>query len=58
MKAAIKRIRANRLALKKVGANILDELGDEGLIGEWKSACKIEKSDKNDPSDTPTEPNQ
>ena len=43
VKAAIKRIRANRMSLKEIGENILDELGDEGLIGEWKSACKIEK---------------
>ena len=53
VKAAIKRLRANRMSLKEIGENILDELGDEGLIGEWKAACKIEKRAKNEPPPTP-----
>lgn len=53
VKAAIKRIRANRMSLKEIGENILDELGDAGLIAEWKAACKIEKRAKNEPPPTP-----
>lgn len=33
--------------------NILDDLGDEGLIGEWNAACKIEKRAKPEPPPTP-----
>lgn len=54
VKAAIKRLRANRLSLKEIGENILDEHGDAGLIGEWKSVCKIEKRNKNEPPPTPS----
>lgn len=58
VKAAIKRIRANRLSLKEIGENILDEIGDAGLIAEWKSACKIEKRAKNEPPTTPAKGNE
>ena len=53
VKAAIKRLRANRLSLKDIGENILNAHGDEGLIAEWKSACKIEKRNKKEPPPTP-----
>lgn len=53
VKAAIKRIRANRLGLKEIGENIVEETGDAGLIAEWQSACKIEKRSKNESPPTP-----
>jgi hypothetical protein len=43
-RAAVKRLKANRRTLKTIGENILEENGDAGLIAEWKSACRIEKS--------------
>lgn len=43
-RAAMKRLKANRRILKTIGENILEAHGDAGLIAEWKSACKIEKS--------------
>lgn len=54
-KAAIKRIRANRVSLKEIGENILDAIGDAGLIAEWKAASRIEKRSPNDPPPTPPE---
>jgi len=53
VKAAIKRLRANRMSLKEIGENILDELGDAGLIAEWDSASKIEKRNPSEPPPTP-----
>jgi hypothetical protein len=42
-RAASKRLKANRRTLRDIGANILEEHGDAGLIAEWKSACRIER---------------
>jgi hypothetical protein len=56
-KAAIKRLKANRRTLKTIGENILEENGDAGLIAEWKSACKIEKSASKPPAAPPAPPN-
>jgi hypothetical protein len=55
-RAASKRLKANRLTLKKIGENILETHGDAGLSAEWKAACKIEKSAPKPKGENPPPP--
>lgn len=53
-KAAISRLKTNRRLLKSIGENIIGEIGDAGLLAEWKSACRLErKKSKGDAEPTP-----
>lgn len=48
-KETMKRLRSTRSTTAKIGTNILEESGDAGLLGEWKSVCKVEKTGKSAP---------
>lgn len=53
-KAIIKRLKENRRTLKGIGENLIEAIGDAGLLAEWISACKLEKNKpKDDPPPTP-----
>jgi len=43
-KASIARLKKNRRTLTTIVRNILEELGDEAKLAEWKSACRVERA--------------
>lgn len=43
-KAAIRNLRKTRRSLKIIGANILEEAGDEARLAAWHSACHVARS--------------
>lgn len=53
-RAASKRLMKNRRTLAAVGTNIIEELKDEALLAEWKSACRVEKRKSSAPQTPPT----
>ncbi len=55
-KATIKRLRQTRRTTAKIGDNILEELGDEGLQAEWKSVCRVRKTGSSKPGTPDTPP--
>lgn len=55
-KAASAEIKKTRRTIAKIGENIIDESGDEALLAEWRSACRVEKRKRNDPDDAPPAP--
>lgn len=55
-RAVMQRLKANRRTLKTIGANIVEETGDAGLVAEWNSACKLEKKKKTDEPPIPPTP--
>ena len=59
-RAAIKRIKSKIRTMAVVGCNILEEAGEDGLLAEWKSACKVEKrhSKKTAPPENPPNPDE
>lgn len=52
---ASKRLMQTRRMLAAVGTNIIEELNDEALLAEWKSACRVEKRKSSAPQ-TPPKP--
>ncbi len=50
IKAVMKRLRSTRRTVAKIGTNIIEDTDDAGLLGEWQSASKIEKSGKSAPN--------
>jgi ERCC4-type nuclease len=56
-KATFKNLKNNRRSLKVIGENILEEADDPAKLAAWQSACRVEKTSKTKPAETPSTPN-
>lgn len=53
-RATMKNLKKTRRTLKMVVTNILEDLGDAGLLAEWKSASRVERAAKKKTDEPPT----